>query len=153
MTRILCITAMILATFCSSCATQYLWKATDPSEYVMVSCGDISRDYLESHSLNYVEDREKGVFYVEKGRLCKFRDYAIRTIGVPVTVTIDTAIVLTVVGVAIYAVQYGDPSDAERSEQEREFEETEKLKKRLEEIRLDEAEIPGQSVSRPAFGP
>ncbi len=98
----------------TSCTTTYLWNETDP--YVLVSQNEITESELRSRKVKYVRDDQFGVFFVEKKALEKYTDYAIRVVGTPVTVAVDTATTIVVVGGAFYLSAYssrgtvtGDP--------------------------------------------
>ena len=105
---ILLLLALALA---SSCATSALWDTTDP--YVAVSQGDISEDALKAQNVRYYRDDFRKVIFVEKRGMAKFKDYAIRTLATPVTVVIDAATTIVVVGAiggacVLYCVGQGD---------------------------------------------
>jgi len=82
----------------TSCATQSLWKATDPSEYVSVRQDEVSESELQESGVHYRKDDSRGVYYVEKTSLRRLGDYTVRTFGTPATVIVDTAAVIVVVG-------------------------------------------------------
>jgi hypothetical protein len=88
------ISAMIMV----SCVTAKLWEATDPNTYVAINMKDISERELIDKKIKYFKNYENGFYYVEKGAIRKFQDYSLRVLGTPVTVVIDTATVILVVG-------------------------------------------------------
>ncbi len=87
---------MLIAAQLLSCVTQALWKRTDSSSYVVISSNDISEEELQKRGAKYIKNDEAAVFYVEKSDFEKFKDYTYRTLGTPVTVVIDAAIVVLV---------------------------------------------------------
>lgn len=95
----------------ASCTTTYLWNETDP--YVLVSQKEITESELKARKAKYVRDDQFGVFFVEKKELEKYTDYAIRIVGTPVTVAVDTATTIVVVGGGFYLAAHssgsGDP--------------------------------------------
>ena len=95
---VLVITSLILSLFVSSCATTALWESTDPNEYVIVPMDKVTEATLKSKGLRYYVDAPKAVYYVQKRSLLKFRDYAIRTFGSPITVAVDAVTTIVVVG-------------------------------------------------------
>jgi len=86
----------LIALQLSSCATTALWRRTDPSSYVVISSADISEAELQKRGVKYIKDEQAAVFYVEKTDFEKFSDYTFRALGTPLTVVIDTAIVVLV---------------------------------------------------------
>ena len=94
----------------TSCTTTYLWNETDP--YVLVSQKDITEQELHARKLKYVRDDEFGVFFVQKKGLERYTDYAIRIVGTPVTVAVDTTTFVVVVGGGFYLAAYANDADA-----------------------------------------
>jgi hypothetical protein len=92
------ILVVLSATIIASCVTTKLWEATDPNTYIAIDMKDISEKELIDKKVKYFKNYENGFYYVEKGALQKFQDYSLRVLGTPVTVVIDTATVILVVG-------------------------------------------------------
>jgi hypothetical protein len=92
------LTVIFSAMIIVSCVTAKLWEATDPNTYVAINMKDISERELIDKKVKYFKNYENGFYYVEKGALQKFQDYSLRVLGTPVTVVIDTATVILVVG-------------------------------------------------------
>jgi len=92
---------------CTSCATYTLWHRTDPSEYVVMPQSPATERFLAEHKLQSIKDDPHGLYFVEKSRLRKFKDYTIRTLGTPVTVTLDAATTVLVVGAAGWLIVHG----------------------------------------------
>lgn len=94
------LTAILLLSI-TSCTTSYLWERTDPYEYVVMDQRQVTEDTLKSKHLKYYRRDECAVFLVEKSRLQKLQAYSIRAFGTPITIAIDTATAVLVVGAAI----------------------------------------------------
>ena len=102
--------AMVLICACSSCATPFVWKHTNPAEFVALENNEETRQLIEENGLAFYEDYGGQFLYVEKTDIRKFQDYSLRTLGVPIAVVVDTAIVILVVAVLVYGSQYYVPS-------------------------------------------
>ena len=122
----------------TSCATQYLWRETDPAEYVALSQSTVSQQDLERRHLHFIVDDEKDVFYVEKNGIQKLRDYTIRTLGTPVAVTIDAAATIVVIGIGIAVLPYYNQADAQRCERAREDKEYDRVNRVLDDVRMEQ---------------
>lgn len=86
------------------CATAALWQSTDPEERMLISAMDISHEELERQGIHYeyVNNELGRGFLVQKSALEKFRDYNLRLLGTPVTVVIDSACIVAVVGLIAF---------------------------------------------------
>ena len=94
-----------------------LWDAADPHEYVVVSRDEITEEELQEKGLDYEVSEEWNVYYVEKNVLQKTRDYIYRSFATPVTVTVDVAMPLLVIGGVSYAAVNADgPVDVDFGE-------------------------------------
>ncbi len=93
----------VIVIFCTSCATPALWKATNPQEYVRINMEDISEKELKKKGLKYYKDETSEAYYVEKSALTKFKDYSLRILGTPVTITLDAMISIVVIGTLMTA--------------------------------------------------
>ena len=133
------ITGLLIPLLCASCATPYLWEVADPRDYVVISYDDITREELDAQQISYVAKEDYRVYFIEKSRWRKFGDYTLRSIGTPVTVALDTALVVTVVAAVLYGGRYYDGIEAARVQEEEEREELQKLKNTLKEIQMDES--------------
>jgi len=93
----------LMSASCSGGATGTLWENTDPTERIYIPSTEITQAELERRGVKY--ETYHGTlldgYFVEKSKLQKFRDYAFRALGTPVTVTLDTAAGVTVVGVFV----------------------------------------------------
>ena len=98
---------MALMLLVSSCATKALWKATDPAHYVRVDSSLVTEDELKKRGIKYYWNDWDKAYYMEKSDLNKLRDYSLRLFGTPISVAIDAATTLVVVGVAVVLAQHG----------------------------------------------
>ncbi len=89
---------IILTTFIMSCATTKLWEATDPYKYIEISMVDITEKELIDKKVRYYKDAQKRVYYVEKSGAEKFQGYALRILATPLTIAVDAATVILVIG-------------------------------------------------------
>ena len=89
---------------CQSCCTSALWRDTDPRARVWIDSGKITRQSLQERGVKYettvVQGREG--YLVEKSDWGKFKDYQLRMLGTPVTLTVDVATTVVVVGVYMF---------------------------------------------------
>jgi hypothetical protein len=92
----------ISAILITSCVTTKLWEATDPHKFVEISMADITQRELIDRQVKYYSDVKKGCYYIEKDGLQKFQDYTLRVLVTPVTVVLDTATAILVVGLLIH---------------------------------------------------
>lgn len=88
--------ALLLALACSSCFTQTLWNRIDPNERVWIPDTDITEAELIQKGVEYMKfDKEAPCGYlVQKSSLRKFGEYTVLTLTTPITLTVDTAIVV-----------------------------------------------------------
>jgi hypothetical protein len=81
------------ALLCTSCSTTSLWRSTDPNECIEVRYDQMTEAALIEDGFTYTKDDAKQFYFVEKSSKEKFRDYALRTLGTPVTVVADACII------------------------------------------------------------
>ena len=91
---------ILLLIFCNSCATEALWKNTNPDTYVKIAFSQITEEELIENEVKYIKDNTHQAFYVEKNSFDKLKDYTYRLLGTPFTLAID-AVTVVVVAVAI----------------------------------------------------
>ncbi|QXE84909.1 hypothetical protein KP003_10865 [Geomonas nitrogeniifigens] len=110
---------LILSIQCSGCFTPMLWEATDPNKSIVAKSTKVSEDELKSHGVKYFKSEDCKTFYIEKGTREKFRDYAYRVLGTPITVALDAgSIAFILLGYAIgqdevdKAIERGKAEDA-----------------------------------------
>jgi hypothetical protein len=80
-----------------------LWEDTNPQEMVWISAAAVTEEQLREKGVEYSEEnrREFKGFLVEKSQCDKLKDYHLRLLGTPVTLAIDAAVTVTVVGVIV----------------------------------------------------
>jgi hypothetical protein len=128
----------LILVLCTSCTTWHVWNWADPTDYVMMSHTDETRDYLAKRHLDFYEDAEQRVYFVEKNGLQKFKDYTIRTFATPVTLTVDTATTIVVVGAAVWLVAHGAGSSTISPYHSAQYwKDQEELSKTIHAIRLE----------------
>ena len=90
-----------LLVICQSCATSKLWEDTDPNVRIWIDANKITEAALKSRGVKYqVQASEQGTGYlVEKSGWEKMKDYHLRMLGAPVTLVVDAATTVVVVGV------------------------------------------------------
>ncbi len=98
MTRLALCSCLMAAVLTSSCATKALWRATDPDSYVRVRGDLVTEETLKKKGLKYFKSDKDHAFYVEKNGFDRFRDYTLRVFATPVTVAIDAAMAIFVIG-------------------------------------------------------
>lgn len=100
---------LLMAALASSCATDALWRATDPNERFWIDAEDITEAELQRNKIAYCKyDGDFGPGYVvEKSAARKLQDYTIRALATPVTIVVDTTVV-------VVAVLFRDPNAAAR---------------------------------------
>lgn len=87
-----------------SCATQELWENTNPNERVWVSAAEVTEPLLIEQKIpynTYQGDLGPG-FLIPKTKAQRLGDYTIRALAAPVTVTVDAATVVAVVGLIVF---------------------------------------------------
>jgi hypothetical protein len=97
----------VAAILITSCVTTKLWEATDPHKFVEISMADITQRELIDRQVKYYSDVKKGCYYIEKDSLQKFQDYTLRVLVTPVTVVLDTATAILVVGLLLSGHGHG----------------------------------------------
>ena len=93
-----------LALVCQACATQRLWAETDPKARIWIDAGKTTEDSLRSRGVAYqVYEAPQGRGYlIEKSGWQKMGDYQLRLFGTPVTLALDTATTVAVIGVYMF---------------------------------------------------
>jgi hypothetical protein len=89
---------------CQSCATSKLWEDTNPNERVWIDANRISEETLKKRGIEYEPlSAEWGSGYlIEKSGWGKMKDYQLRMLGTPVTLVVDAATTVVVVGAYIF---------------------------------------------------
>ena len=88
----------------SACATQTLWENTNPRERVWVSASEVTEPLLiEQHIPYHKYEGDLGPgFLIPKTKAQRLGDYTVRALVAPVTVTVDAATVVAVVGLIVF---------------------------------------------------
>ena len=89
---------------CQSCVTQRLWDDANPAERVWIDADKITEESLKNRGVKYEvysDERGKG-YLIEKTGLQKMGDYHLRMLGTPVTLVLDGASSVAVVGVYLF---------------------------------------------------
>ena len=90
-----------------SCATQALWKNTDPQERIWIDATKVTEESLRSRGVAFeaFESPKGKGFLIEKSGWRKMGDYHLRALGTPVTLVLDTATTVVVVGFYLLLVE------------------------------------------------
>ena len=88
----------------SACATTELWENTNPRERVWVSSSEVTEELLIEQKIPYnIYQGDLGPgFLIPKTKAQRLGDYTIRALAAPVTVTVDAATVVAVVGLIVF---------------------------------------------------
>lgn len=87
-----------------SCATQKLWKETDPNDQVLIFSSEITEQQLIDKQIPYQKWKSQyggSGYLIPKSKARQLGDYTVRMFVTPITVTIDAVTVITVVGVVV----------------------------------------------------
>lgn len=85
--------SVVACLLCTSCATPYVWKKTDPHALNRMPKNQATEDHIRRHELKYAPDRDNKYYLVEKTGGEKAIKYTMRTIGTPLAVAFDVALV------------------------------------------------------------
>ena len=102
------ITCIVLAAFCASCLTQKLWDVADPKEYVAVASDRVTEEELQAKGITYYRSKTHDIYFVKKSSVRRLGDYTIRTLGTPITLTMDVTGGIVVIGAALFALAHYD---------------------------------------------
>ena len=86
------------------CSTSALWEHTNPDERIWIDANRTSESDLKKRGVDYevyTGARGNG-FLIKKSGWEKMKDYQLRALGTPVTLVVDAASVVVVVGVFIF---------------------------------------------------
>jgi hypothetical protein len=89
---------------CQSCATGKLWEDTDPNERIWLDASKTTEEALQKRGVDYeVYDRggRKG-YLIKKSGMDRMKDYHLRVLGTPVTLVLDAATAVVVVGAYMF---------------------------------------------------
>jgi len=99
--RMACV-AILLGT--QGCATSSLWKRTNANERIWIDASKTTEEALKERGVEYQVYEGKNVkgYLIKKTSQDKMKDYSLRMLGTPVTLTVDAASAVVVVGVYIF---------------------------------------------------
>lgn len=99
--RIVCVAILLGA---QGCATSYLWENTDTNERIWIDAGKTTEEALQERGVDYqVYEGKRGKGYlVRKTSRHKMKDYSLRMLGTPVTLAVDAATTVAVIGVYMF---------------------------------------------------
>lgn len=91
--------------------TSKLWESNNPNERVWINADKITEDKLKQRGVEYTRYNTKqgSGYLVPKSEWRKIKDFNLCMLGTPVTLVVDAATVVVVVGVASLM----DPSAAQ----------------------------------------
>jgi hypothetical protein len=91
---------MGLLLFSQSCATSRLWDDTNPNDRVWISADKITEQALKTRGVDYQPYalKQGNGYLVHKSSWGRMKDYHLRMLGTPVTLVVDTATTVVVVG-------------------------------------------------------
>ncbi len=104
MRRLLGIACLALLLGVQGCATARLWADTDPNERIWIDAGKTTEAALQKKGVVYEVysgDLGKG-YLIRKSARNKMKDYHLRMLGTPVTLVVDAAATVVVVGVYMF---------------------------------------------------
>jgi len=89
---------------CQSCATSKLWEDTDPDARIWIDANKITEEALQKRGVEYrpFALTQGNGYLVKKTSLDKMKDYQLRMLGTPVTLVVDAATTVAVVGVYMF---------------------------------------------------
>lgn len=89
---------------CQSCATARLWEDINPNERIWVGADKISEQTLRQKGISYEVYTSGSIrgFLIPKSGMQKMKDYQLRALGTPVTLVLDAATTVVVVGAYMF---------------------------------------------------
>ena len=104
MKRISRVILMGLLLNCQACSTAKLWEDANPNERIWIDASKTTEAALKERGLDYqVYSNERGSGYlIKKSGREKMKDYQLRALGTPVTLVLDAAATVVVVGVYMF---------------------------------------------------
>ena len=87
-----------------SCTTRALWENTNPHERIWIDASRTSEADLQRRGVRYeVYESQLGRGYLlDKNGWQKMKDYHLRALGTPVTLVVDAASTVVIVGVLLF---------------------------------------------------
>jgi hypothetical protein len=104
MKSILRVILMGIVVVCQSCATAKLWEDSDPNERIWIDASKTTEEALQKKGVDYdVYDRgDCRGYLIKKSGMDRMKDYQLRALGTPVTVVLDAATTVVVVGAYMF---------------------------------------------------
>ncbi len=83
--------------------TQKLWESNNPNVRVWIDADKITEDELKQRGVNYTtySSEKFNGYLVEKSERDKLKGLYLKMLGTPVTLTVDAATIVAVVGVLV----------------------------------------------------
>jgi len=89
---------------CQSCATARLWEDIDPNERIWIDASKTTEEALRKKGVDfeaYDSGNCKG-YLIKKSGMDRMKDYQLRALGTPVTLALDAATTVVVVGAYMF---------------------------------------------------
>lgn len=101
---ILSVILMGILVVCQSCTTAKLWKDMDPNERIWIDASKTTEEALQKKGVDYEVYNSgscKG-YLIKKSGMERMKDYQLRALGTPVTLVVDAATTVVVVGAYMF---------------------------------------------------
>lgn len=89
---------------CQSCTTGKLWDDTNPNERIWIDASKTTEEALRLRGVDY-ESYDHGSikgYLIKKSGMDRMKDYQLRALGTPVTLVVDAATTVVVVGAYMF---------------------------------------------------
>ena len=105
MNRILTWICCAAVSFHAGCATSLLWRDTNPRARLFIDQSQITEEQLKAKHVEYesINSPVWNGYFVKKSQAQQLGDIAIRIFVTPITVTLDTAMTVIVIGAGVMA--------------------------------------------------
>jgi hypothetical protein len=103
MKRILSVLLIGVLLCCQACTTAKLWQDANPNDRIWIDADKTTEASLKERGVDYQVYNDKGVsgYLIKKQGLERMKDYQLRALGTPVTLVLDAAATVVVVGVYV----------------------------------------------------
>jgi hypothetical protein len=83
--------------------TQKLWESNNPNVHIWIDADKITEDELKQRGVKYTtySSEKMNGYLVEKSERDKLKGFYLKMLGTPVTLTVDAATIVAVVGVLV----------------------------------------------------
>lgn len=104
MKRMLSVLLMGLLLSGQACTTAKLWEDANPNDRIWIDADKTTEASLKARGVDYQVYNDKGVsgYLIKKHGLERMKDYQLRALGTPVTLVVDAAATVVVVGVYMF---------------------------------------------------